>query len=124
MAFDELVSFSMVLDYEELYRNMDKYSVVTWYETGGDPPLIYFRGKIGATEATEVLGAEILSAQLYLADNNAIIFRYGPEDVRIPLAVGDDVEWIGVCSELTIYSTNIGNKTLPTCATWQIRMNF
>ena len=97
--FGELKYLALALEYDDLYQNFDKYSMETWYETGGDTPLIYFRGEIGFTEAGELLGVELLSAQLTLPDNNAIVFRYNvPEDTPLTFMVGG---WSGSASVLS-----------------------
>ena len=124
MLFDELKSFAISLEYEELYRNMDKYSVDTWLETGstGDPPLIYFRGEIASTERRELLGETLFwVAQLILPGNDSIVFGYS--ESQPTLMVGDKVELIAVCTKLESYKTvGAGIRTMPYCPSWQERI--
>ena len=117
MSIDELKTFAKQVEYEELYLNFDKYSIVTWRKTGGLTPLLYFEGEIQTTEVLSGLLEGVWSAQLLLPDSNHIVFNHdGPT-----LMVGDFVEVVGVCEQLETFQTiGAGLFTVPFCIAWQI----
>ena len=116
--FELLKENSFKLDYEELYRNFDKYSIVTWRENGGPTPLIYYEGELQSNEKLTGILDGVWAGQLLLSDGNFIVFTY---DESI-LMVGDRIEFVGVCEELKTFQTvGAGSKTVPYCFAWQVR---
>jgi len=118
MPFDELQTFAMRLEYQDLYRNMDKYSIGTWRETGGDTPLIYLEGQVDHVEALTGLLEGVWSGLLNVGDDNSLVFNFREP----PLIVGDTVEFIGVCEDVRSFElAGGGTITTPFCIAWQVR---
>ena len=119
MPFDKLKTFAMQLEYDELYRNMDKYSIDTWRKSGGPTPLLYFAGEIRSTEALRGLLEGVWAAQLILSDNDFLVFTYEEPTLR----VGDKVKFVGVCEELGSFQNVDGSShTIPFCTAWLVNI--
>lgn len=119
MPFDKLKTFAMQLEYDELYRNMDKYSIATWRKNGGPTPLIYFVGEIRSTEALKGILEGVWAAHLILSDNDSVVLTYEEPTLR----VGDKVEFVGVCQELRSFqNVDGGSLTIPSCTAWLVNI--
>lgn len=117
MPFGQLKEHAIKLDYEELYLNFDKYSLVTYRQKGGPAPLIFFEGELQSNQALTGLLEEVWTAQLLLQDGNFIVFNH--DDSRF--VVGDYIQWVGVCEELKSFQTvGSGSVTAPSCFAWNM----
>lgn len=119
MQFEELKTFSQAIEYDELYRNMDQYSLETWRKTGGPPPLLYFSGSVvKSTKQTGIMEG-LWSAVISIGAADGMVITYEEPILRS----GDSIEFITVCHDLKPFeSTFVDSQTLPNCAPWKIKI--